>query len=293
MAHAYYWGMIIIDSFYDQPTGSYTHLITDPVSSQCAVIDPVLGFDLATSRMSDAGIKHVIHHIESNHLQLIWILETHAHADHLTAAQQLKRRCGGKVAVSRGITIIQKRFKDKFGFGADFSTEGEQFDRLLGEYEKLPLGDNFIEVIPTPGHTEDSISFSIDDNLFIGDTLFHPGTGTARCDFPGGNAAQLFDSIQKLLSFDDSVKLHLCHDYPAEDRAPVAWVTVADMKANAHLKASDNSSEKFVVFRTNRDKTLAPPKLIIPSIQVNIRAGVDMDPVDNMVLELVWPETIA
>jgi len=279
--------MIKINSLYDTDTCTFTHLVKDTKTRECIVIDPVLGFDICTARLSDAPFTPLVNQIREEELQLQWILETHAHADHLTSAQQLKKLCGGKIATGQGITTVQKVFKEKYGLGADFSTEGTQFDLLLTDNETLPLGDYEIEVLATPGHTPDSVSYKIAENIFIGDTLFHPTTGTARCDFPGGDAEQLFQSIQKLLSYDDSYRLYLCHDYPPEERQATAFVTVQEMKDNIHLKNCQNNVTDYVQVRNLRDRQLSLPKLIIPSIQVNICAGIDQE--SNSPLYLKWP----
>ena len=281
--------MIKIESFYDQATSSYTHLIIDLISTECMVIDPVLDFDNISSRISDTTIKPVIDKINEENLSLLWILETHAHADHLSAAKQLQASCGGKIAISERIRSIQVEFKKRYSFGDEFLTDGHQFDRLLKDDDRLMLGNEELRVIATPGHTPDSCSFMIADNIFIGDTLFHPTIGTARCDFPGGDAIQLFKSIELLLSYDDSNKLYLCHDYPDDKREEVPYVTVKEMRENVHLIASENMQNAYTELRMSRDKELALPKLIIPAIQVNIRAGITIDKNNNSGQHLKWP----
>jgi glyoxylase-like metal-dependent hydrolase (beta-lactamase superfamily II) len=281
--------MIKVESFYDQATGTYTHLIIDLMSAECIVIDPVLNFDNVSSHISDSPIKPVIEKIISDNLSLLWILETHAHADHLSAAKQLQASCGGKIAISERIKSIQVEFKKRYCFGDEFVTDGNQFDRLLKDDDRLMLGSEELRVIATPGHTPDSCSFVIADNIFIGDTLFHPTIGTARCDFPGGDAMQLFRSIELLLSYDDSNKLYLCHDYPDDKREEVPYVTVKEMRENVHLIASENMQEAYTELRISRDKELALPKLIIPAIQVNICAGITIDENNENCQHLKWP----
>jgi len=280
--------MIKINSFYDLDTSTFTHLVKDTVSKQCVVIDPVLGFDIYTAHLSEQPLAAITSQIKSEHLQLLWILETHAHADHLTAAQQLKKSCGGQIATGQGITTVQKTFKSVYQLDADFSTEGEQFDCLLSDKQCLNIGNYKLEAIATPGHTPDSVSYKIEDNIFIGDTLFHPETGSARCDFPGGDAAQLFASIEKLLAYDDATNLFLCHDYPSADRKAIASVTVAEMKSNVHLQQCNQSVAEFISLRNKRDSQLGLPKLIIPSVQVNICAGIEPEQADAAIL-LKWP----
>jgi len=281
--------MIKINSFYDTDTGSFTHLLIDIECKVCAVIDPVLGFDIHSGRLSTKAVTAVIEQIQAENLQLLWILETHAHADHLTAARQLKKHCAGQIAVSDGIRAIQQTFKTRFDFADSFSTTGQQFDRLLTNSTRLPLGNGHIEVLSTPGHTSDSCCYIIEDNIFIGDTLFHPSTGTARCDFPGGDAAMLFNSIQTILSYPDATKLYLCHDYPDAQRQPEAMVSILEMRENIHLKQSHHSLNEFVKLRTERDQQLDLPKLIIPAIQVNIAGGILVDELNSTPVYLKWP----
>jgi len=261
---------IQITPFYHQGTGTWTYVVNDPASSHCTLIDPVLDFDISSGQASYNSANQVINFIKNNDLVLKWILETHAHADHLTAAQYIKQQLGGKIVISAGIKEVQKRFSQSLNI--DIAVDGSQFDVLMEEGDTLDLGEYQFIAHATPGHTDDSMSYEIEDNIFIGDTFFHPDLGTARCDFPGGSADKLFKSLTFLTSFPDHYKLWLCHDYP-QDREAVACTTVADQKKNKHFQQSEGKPEAYAKLRNERDSTLAVPKLIYPSIQVNIRAG--------------------
>ena len=230
---------LIIKDYYDIETGTFSYLLADADASQCIVIDPVLGFDMVSAHTSMKPSDPIIADIEANGWSLCWILQTHAHADHLTSAQQLKDRFNAKVAIGKGITAIQKNFKSIYQFDDDYDTNGKAFDHLLSDGDTLTFGRFTIEVIATPGHTSDSLTYKVGNYLFIGDTLFHPEIGSARCDFPGGDADLLFQSIDKLLSFGDDAVLCLCHDYPEGDREPRAFFTVQEMRdSNTHLVQS-------------------------------------------------------
>ena len=259
-----------IEPFYDQTTCTWSYVISDNQHQVAAVIDPVLDFDLSSGLIQSISISKIINYINHNNLALVWILETHAHADHLTAAQLLKDTLGGQIAIGQGITDVQAHFSHVFN--SAMPTDGSQFDLLLSSNQELTLGNHSIKIHPTPGHTNDSVSYQISDNIFIGDTFFHPDTGTARCDFPGGDAKKLFQSLQFLLSFPDHYKLWLCHDYPNE-RAAVACTSVAQQKSNIHLVNSQQQEDLYIQLRQARDEGLTVPKLIYPSIQVNICAG--------------------
>ncbi|GAA0207949.1 MBL fold metallo-hydrolase [Kangiella japonica] len=261
---------ISITPFYHEDTGTWSYVVTDKATSITAIVDPVLDFDLPSGEASYESADELVHFVKNNNLQFQWVLETHAHADHLTAAPYIKEKLGGKIVIGEGIREVQKHFVDKLNL--DVKADGSQFDLLMREGETLPLGESHFKAHPTPGHTNDSMSYEIEGNLFIGDTFFHPDLGTARCDFPGGSAAKLFKSLEFLLSFPDDYKLWLCHDYP-EDREAVACTTVAEQKNNVHFKKSGGDPEVYTKIRTERDSTLSVPRLIFPSLQVNIRAG--------------------
>ena len=249
-----------------------TYVVSDPATKTAAIIDPVYDFDLPSGQVSVSSSNEVIDYVNEQSLDVQWILETHAHADHLSSAQYLKQHLGGTVAIGKGITGVQKTFKQVLNLPT-FTTDGSQFDQLLVGGDRLPLGDLAIKVLATPGHTDDSVTYVIGKNAFIGDTLFMPDSGTARCDFPGGDAALLFDSIGKIFALGDEVDLWICHDYQPGGRALKFKTTVAKQKAdNIHL-ANDVDKTKFVSTREERDATLAVPKLLYPAVQVNICAG--------------------
>ena len=259
-------------SFYDPATFTFTYVVYDREGGHAAVIDPVLDYDPASARTSTASADHVLEFVRARRLVVDWILETHAHADHLTAAAYIKRISGARVAIGRGITEVQSRFKALFGLEPEFATDGSQFDRLLADGDSFTIGSLEVRVIATPGHTDDSLSYVIGDAAFVGDTVFAPETGTARTDFPGGDARKLYRSIRRLFELPEDTRLFLCHDYPA-DRAAQAQRTLAEQRqGNVHV-GGDADEESFVKMRTSRDAGLAVPKLILPALQVNIRAG--------------------
>jgi glyoxylase-like metal-dependent hydrolase (beta-lactamase superfamily II) len=267
-----------IQSFYESGTGTWSHLLADPELRAAAIIDPVWVFDPVSGQTSDAALKPLLQAAERSGYQVQWVLETHAHADHLTGAARIREATGARIACSRGICRVQGNFVRVFNMrGA--ATDGSQFDRLLVEGDRLHLGGLEIEVMETPGHTSDSLTYRVGDAAFVGDTLFAPAYGTARCDFPGGDAGQLYDSIRRICSLPPDTRIFLCHDYPAEGQEPVAMVTVAQTSAdNIHVHAGV-TREEFVAMRTRRDDGLGLPKLILPSLQVNILAG-DLPPAD-------------
>jgi glyoxylase-like metal-dependent hydrolase (beta-lactamase superfamily II) len=280
---------IQITPFYHKDTGTWTYVVNDPSCNHCTVVDPVLDFDLSSGEACYQSIEPVINFIQNNNLYLQWILETHAHADHLTAAQYVKQQLGGKIVISAGIKDVQQRFSQSLNI--DIPIDGSQFDILMHEGDTLGLGQFEFIAHPTPGHTDDSMSYEISGNIFIGDTFFHPELGTARCDFPGGSAEKLFQSLKLLTSFPENYKLWLCHDYP-EDREPVACTTVAEQKNNKHFQQSGGNPEAYAQLRNKRDSTLAVPRLIYPSIQVNIRAGQFPENEDNGRKYLKIPFTV-
>jgi len=278
-----------VQSLYHPPTHTWTHLAWDRESRCAAVVDPVLDYDAASGRTSTASVAAVADVIESESLELQWILETHAHADHLSAAAWLKSRYRCPVAIGARIRNIQARFRQVFNLGDSFHVDGRQFDRLLEDGDRIPLGKLEIEVLHTPGHTDDSVTYILGDAVFIGDTLFAPDYGTARCDFPGGDARHLFRSIRRILGLGDEARLFLCHDYPPEDRPPCPSVTVAEQRAsNVHVH-DGITEDDFVAMRERRDRELEMPALILPSIQINIRAGSLPRPEPNGVAYLKIP----
>jgi len=270
-----------VKAFFDEKTYTVTYVVMDPSSHICAIIDPVLDFDQPSGRTSTASADQVLDFIQNNNLEVAWILETHAHADHLSAAAYLKSKTNGKTAIGRFITGVQATFKDIFKLGDEFVPNGQQFDCLLDEGELLELGEMNIRVMHTPGHTPSCVTFAIGDAAFVGDTLFMPDFGTARTDFPGGDAAALYRSIKRILSLPAGTRLFMCHDYKAPGREEYQWETTIEAQKSSNIHIHDGISEQaFVEFRTQRDSGLGMPKLILPSIQVNIRAG-ELPPADE------------
>lgn len=262
-----------ITPFFHEPTSTWTYLVRDPAGDAAAVIDPVLDFDPVSGTASTASAARVLDAVRNAGARLVWILETHAHADHLSAAAWLRRRTGAKVGIGAGIVQVQRTFKQKLALSdEEFVADGHQFDCLLDEGDELALGTLPVRVMATPGHTADGVTYLIGDAAFIGDTLFSPAAGTARCDFPGGDARTLYGSIERILALPVR-RLFLAHDYPPAGQTPVAEVTVALQRAgNIHVHAGIGL-EEFVQVRRRRDATLPPPKLLWPALQANIRAG--------------------
>ncbi|MDL5038468.1 MBL fold metallo-hydrolase [Comamonas sp. Y6] len=262
-----------IQAFFDEATNTVTYLVSDPVTRQAAVIDPVLDYDHRSGKVSTASADQVLAAAAAQALEVAWILETHAHADHLSAAPYLKARTGARVAIGEHICDVQTIFRPVFNLD-DVSGDGVEFDRLLRDGETFNIGDLKVDVLHTPGHTPACVSYRIGDAVFVGDTLFMPDYGTARADFPGGSAHTLYQSIQKLLALPPATRLFMCHDYKAPGRDSYAWEsTVAEERArNVHVHDGVDA-DAFVAMRQRRDATLAAPTLLLPSIQVNIRAG--------------------
>jgi glyoxylase-like metal-dependent hydrolase (beta-lactamase superfamily II) len=245
------------------------------------VIDPVLGFELASGKTSLAPLQPVLDLLQSQHLKLEWILETHAHADHVTSATYLQQQAGGRIAIGRDITKVQTTFRQHFNLGARQPVDGQPFDHLFDDGELFRIGKLTAHAWHVPGHTPADMAYAVGAAVFVGDTLFPPDVGTARCDFPGGDAHALYQSARRLLNLPGDTRLYMCHDYPPTPRQPQAWTTVSDQRAhNIHLH--DGITEAaFVQMRQARDATLSPPRLIIPSIQLNIRAGHWPEPESN------------
>mgnify|MGYP001093486492 CR=1 FL=1 len=270
-----------VAAFFDEATNTVTFVVKDPGSTACAVIDSVLDFDYASGRTDTASADKVIEHVRKEGLSVEWVLETHVHADHLSAAPYIQERVGGKIGIGANITVVQDTFGKVFNEGTEFQRDGSQFDRLFREGDTLRIGALEGRVLHTPGHTPACLTYVIGDAAFVGDTLFMPDFGTARCDFPGGSAEMLFASIQKILTLPDDTRIFVGHDYKAPGRDEYAWeTTVAEEKArNIHVGGGKSAAE-FVAMREARDKTLAMPRLIIPSLQVNMRAG-QMPPAED------------
>jgi glyoxylase-like metal-dependent hydrolase (beta-lactamase superfamily II) len=262
-----------VTPFFHAPTGTWTYVVSDPASREAAVIDPVLDYDGRSGRTGTSSADQVLAHLESAGLRLRWILETHAHADHLSCAPYLQSRAGGQIAIGTGIRQVQATFKRVFGLGDEFAADGRQFDRLLADGERIALGAIEGEVIATPGHTSDSVSYLFGDALFVGDTVFMPDAGSARCDFPGGDASELYRSVQRLYALPETTRVFVCHDYPPGGRPAQCETTIGQQRrSNIHLK-DGTPEDEYVAMRRARDATLDVPNLIIPSVQVNIRAG--------------------
>ena len=270
-----------LHAWFDEATNTITYVVWDPATRHAAIIDPVLDYDHRSGRASHRAADTLLGFIADQDLKVHWILETHAHADHLSAAPYLKEKTGAPVGIGEHITEVQRTFAPVFGLD-DVSGDGGEFDHLFRDGETFPLGELQVEVIHTPGHTPACVSYRIGDAVFVGDTLFMPDYGTARADFPGGDARTLYRSIQKLLALPPQTTLYLCHDYKAPGRDHYAWqTTVADEKAgNVHV-GGEVDEDSFVAMREARDATLPAPTLLLPSLQVNIRAGHLPAPEDN------------
>ena len=279
-----------IQAFFDEATNTITYLLRDPGSNACAVIDSVLDFDYASGRTDTRSADAVIQAIKDQGLDLQWILETHVHADHLSAAPYIQQALGGRIGIGARITTVQETFGKIFNEGTEFQRDGSQFDRLFVEGDTFDIGQLRGSVLHTPGHTPACLTYVIGDAGFVGDTLFMPDFGTARCDFPGGSADVMFDSVQKILALPDETRIFVGHDYKAPGRDSYAWeTTVGAQKAlNVHVGAGRSRAD-FVAMRQARDATLDMPRLIIPSLQVNMRAGQMPEPDDNGVSYLRVP----
>ena len=263
-----------ITAFFDKATNTISYIVCDPNGSACAVIDSVLDFDFASGRTDTRSADKLINFIKENKLDVQWLLESHVHADHLSAAPYIQMEVGGKIGIGSHITDVQETFGKIFNEGTEFQRDGSQFDRLFVEGDTFYIGQLRGDVLHTPGHTPACITYVIGDAAFVGDTLFMPDFGTARCDFPGGSSENLFSSIQKILSLPDATRIFVGHDYKAPGREHYAWETTVgeQKKKNIHIK-SGKSKEDFVKLRDERDAKLAMPKLIVPSLQINMRAG--------------------
>ncbi len=279
-----------ITAFFDQDTFTITYVVRDPNGSSCAIIDSVLDFDYASGRTSTKSADEVIAFVQEKGYRVEWLLETHVHADHLSAAPYLQEKLGGKIGIGHNITIVQDTFGKVFNEGTEFQRDGSQFDKLFVEGDQVHIGQLRVDVLHTPGHTPACLTYVIGDAAFVGDTLFMPDFGTARCDFPGGSAETMWDSVQKILALPDETRIFVGHDYKAEGRDHYAWeTTVGEQKAaNKHVGAGA-TKEAFVKARTERDSQLGMPRLIVPSLQVNMRAGQMPEAEDNGTVYLKVP----
>ena len=279
-----------VRAFFDEATFTVTYVVRDPTSSACAIIDTVLDYDPASGRTSHGSADTVIAYVRAEGLEVLWQLETHAHADHLSAAPYLQSALGGRLAIGENIVRVQETFGNLFNTGPDFARDGRQFDHLFKDGERFAIGGLEAIALHVPGHTPACMAYVVGDAVFVGDTLFMPDYGTARCDFPGGDAATLYRSIQRLLGLPDETRVFLCHDYKAPERKAFAWETTIGVqrRENVHIHSGVSEAE-FVALRQARDRTLGMPRLILPSVQVNMRAGHLPEPEDNGVCYLKIP----
>ncbi|MBX7273759.1 MBL fold metallo-hydrolase [Stutzerimonas chloritidismutans] len=271
-----------IEPFFDPATFTYSYVVSDPQTRQCAVIDSVLDYDPASGRTSHATAQRLVDYVREQDLKVQWLLETHVHADHLSAAPYLRQQLGGQLAIGDRITVVQDTFGKLFNAGTGFATDGRQFDHLFHDGDTFQVGNIQARAIHTPGHTPACMTYVIGDAAFVGDTLFMPDYGTARCDFPGGDARTLYQSIQKLFALPGDTRVFMCHDYKAPGREEFLHETTiaAEREHNVHVHAGI-SEDQFVAMRTARDATLGMPTLILPSVQINMRGGELPEPESN------------
>lgn len=273
---------LAVKAFFDEPTNTASYVIHDPATKRAAVVDSVLDFDAAAGRTSTASADAMIAYVRAEKLTVDWLLETHAHADHLSAAPYIQQELGGKLAIGHEIITVQNVFGKIFNVGTEFARDGSEFDRLFEDGDRFAIGSIPAIALHVPGHTPADMAYVIGDVVFTGDTLFMPDFGTARADFPGGDARQLYRSIRRLLSLPDETRLFLCHDYKAPGRDSYVWETTVGAERAGNIHVRDGVDEDaFVDMRTKRDATLTMPKLILPSVQVNIRAGHLPEPEEN------------
>lgn len=271
-----------VKGFFDPATFTISYIVADPETKKCAVVDSLLDFDQASGRTKTASADILIAYVKDHGLSCEWIIDTHVHADHLTAAPYVKQMLGGKTAIGDKISTVQNVFSEIFNEGQAFHTDGRQFDHLFADGETYKIGNIEGKAIHTPGHTPACMSHLIGDALFVGDTIFMPDFGTARCDFPGGDAGTLFDSIQKLFTLPAETRIFLCHDYKAPGRDEFVWETTVGEEKRANIHVKDGTTRNaFIKMRTERDATLDMPKLILPSVQINMRAGNMPEPEEN------------
>ncbi|MGC6405926.1 MBL fold metallo-hydrolase [Bisgaard Taxon 45] len=263
-----------VKAFFDEPTNTYSYVVHDPDTRACAIIDSVLDLDYAAGKISTQSAEAIIAYIQQQQFTVEWILETHVHADHLSAAPYLQEKLGGKTGIGQHITTVQNVFGKAFNVGTEFARDGSQFNQLFQDGDEFTIGHLPVKVIHTPGHTPACVSYLIGDAVFVGDTLFMPDYGTARCDFPGGDANVLYQSVQKLLALPEETRMFLCHDYLPKNRQEYCYETTVKAQKEQNIHIHDGvEQDAFVKMRQTRDATLSMPKLIIPSVQVNMRAG--------------------
>src|SRR5512134_918319 len=279
-----------VDGFFDEATFTVSYVVSDPETRHCAIVDSVLEYTPNSARTSHTSANQIVDHVRDNDLKIEWILETHVHADHLSAAPYVKQQLNGRIGIGANITTVQKVFGKIFNAGSEFPSDGRQFDHLFKDGEAFRVGNLEGRAMHTPGHTPACMTYVIGDAAFVGDTLFMPDYGTARCDFPGGDAQQLYRSIQRILALPDETRVFLCHDYKAPGRDKYRWETTVGEERRHNVHVHEGISEdEFVRMRTERDKTLDMPRLILPSVQVNMRAGHLPLPEDNGVRYLRIP----
>lgn len=279
-----------IAGFFDEATNTISYVLHDPATREAAIIDSVLDFEAASGRTSNGSANRIIEYVTSNSLKVKWQIETHAHADHISAAPYLQEKLGGKLAIGREIVRVQEVFGKLFNAGTEFERDGSQFDHLFTDGETFRLGEIEGIALHVPGHTPADMAFIVGDAAFVGDTIFMPDFGTARADFPGGDARQLYRSIRRLLSLPEGTRIFLCHDYKAPGRDEYAWETTVGQQREHNVHVHDGVSEdEFFEMRTSRDSTLAMPKLIMPSVQINIRGGRLPEPEDKGVSYIKIP----
>lgn len=279
-----------VTGFFDPATYTVTYIVADPATGEAAIVDPVLDFDPASGRTSTASADAVIAHVAAHGLKVTWLLETHAHADHFSAAPYLAEQLGGKIAIGEHITTVQNVFGKLFNAGTEFARDGSQFDHLFRDGDTFTIGNLPVTVMHVPGHTPACIAYVVGEAVFVGDTMFMPDYGTARADFPGGDARTLFRSLRRILSLPGETRLFMCHDYLPKGRTEYVWETTVAAEREGNIHAHDGVTEdEFVAMREARDATLDMPRLILPSVQVNMRAGHLPPPDDNGVTYLKLP----
>lgn len=280
----------VVTAFFDEATNTISYVVADPDTNHCAIIDSLLDYDQASGRTKTSSADKLIAFVRERGLTCEWIIDTHVHADHLTAAPYIREQLGGKTAIGDKISVVQRVFGEIFNEGQSFHTDGSQFDHLFKPGESYRVGNIEARALATPGHTPACMTHLIGDAMFVGDTIFMPDFGTARCDFPGGDAGTLYDSIQMLFEFPDETRMFLCHDYKAPGRDEFVWETTIGEQKRSNIHVKDGiSREEFIKMRTERDATLAMPKLILPSVQINMRAGDMPPPEDNGVRYMKVP----
>ena len=279
-----------VTSFFDQATNTITHVVVDPATKHAAIIDSIMDYEPHSAAVYSSSADTIADYVREHKLEVTWILETHVHADHLSAAPYLQAKLGGKLGIGKKIIDVQNTFGKVFNAGTEFARDGSQFDKLWEDGDTFEIGTLRVRVLYTPGHTPADVSYLIEDAVFVGDTLFMPDYGSARCDFPGGSAEMLYNSVQKIFTLPDETRMFLCHDYLPEGRAHYAWeTTVGEQKqTNIHLRLGTDESS-FIAQRQARDQKLGMPRLIIPSLQVNMRAGNLPKPEDDGTIYLKVP----